>query len=125
MMDLTVKLPLSGAVSQWFSMFDGLNQNGQIGLLNVEIGQSADPALERDLLTKAGSYGRQIGRLTDAMVALAKAYRGETVTADDEAAIDLFMIQAKIVALTKRGQNIEKARQKAAALSAARRPAPD
>ncbi len=117
-MDQQVKLPLSGDVSQWFNIFDAFNSGGQIGLFNIEIGQSANPDLERQILQKVGSYGRQIGQLTDALSALFKMVRGESLDADDRDAIELFEIQARMVALLKRGQDIEKAKAKAEALKA-------
>jgi len=49
-----VKLPLSGDVTQ--TLFPWTNA------LTINLGQSADPAVERDALSVA-SYGRQLGRI--------------------------------------------------------------
>ncbi|MER2605831.1 MAG: hypothetical protein ABTQ29_08385 [Siculibacillus sp.] len=40
---------------------------GQVGLFNVYLGEAGAPELETDILARAGSYGRQIGRIVDAL----------------------------------------------------------
>jgi len=63
------RMPLSGDVTQainpwsWFLHFVG----NQIGLINIDLGKSSDPELERQILEDVGSYGRQIGQLGDAL----------------------------------------------------------
>lgn len=69
-----VNLPLSGPVVEafkiWTSWFSG-NTN-QIGLVNVNLGKSSDANLERDIITDAASYGKQLGRIEDVLVVLVK-----------------------------------------------------
>ncbi len=44
------------------------NQDGsQIGLINIDLGQTPNPDAERGILHEVGSYGRQIGRIGDAL----------------------------------------------------------
>ena len=43
---------------------------GQIGLINVSIGQTQHPEIEDEILDEVGSYGRQIGRIGDAIEVL-------------------------------------------------------
>ena len=63
------RLPLSGDVTQainpwsWFLRFVG----NQFGLINIDLGKSSDPELEREILDDVGSYGKQIGQLGDAL----------------------------------------------------------
>ena len=61
------RLPLSGDVTQfinpWFSQLTG----NQFGLLNVYLGQSSEPGLEREIVDKVGTYGRQIGQIGDVL----------------------------------------------------------
>jgi hypothetical protein len=66
------RLPLSGAVNQtispftsWFSPF-----GGQYGLVNISLGRSSAPQVEEDVLNEVGSYGRQLGRMGDALSVL-------------------------------------------------------
>ncbi|MFT3717509.1 hypothetical protein [Pseudorhodoferax sp.] len=44
--------------------------NGQVGWVNINLGKSSDPALERLILDDVGSYGRQLGQLGDALEAV-------------------------------------------------------
>jgi hypothetical protein len=71
-----VNLPLSGAVTQtidpwtaWFSAF-----GSQVGLINVNLGTSADPDVEKAVISKVASYGRQLGRIEEALVVLLKHF---------------------------------------------------
>ena len=66
------RLPLSGNVTQsilpwnWFFSAPG----GQFGLVNIELGQSSNPAVEEEVLTDVASYGKQLGRIEDALLLL-------------------------------------------------------
>jgi hypothetical protein len=64
------KLPLSGNVVQSINPFTSFMTGGQFGLINVDIGQSTDPQVEQDVLTDVASYGKQLGRIGDALVVL-------------------------------------------------------
>lgn len=67
-----VYLPLSGNVQQDINPWTWTTRvgNGQIGLFNINLGHSTNPALERRILENVGSYGRQIGQLGDALEAV-------------------------------------------------------
>jgi hypothetical protein len=77
-----LRLPLSGDVMQtinpwnWFFKSTG----SQFGLVNINLGSSADPELEEDILNEVGSYGRQLGRIGDALGVLIKHIRPEDLT---------------------------------------------
>ncbi len=44
------------------------NQQGaQFGFINIDLGDTAESDLERKLLDRVGSYGRQLGRIGDAL----------------------------------------------------------
>jgi hypothetical protein len=81
-----LRLPLSGDVMQtinpwnWFFKSTG----GQFGLVNINLGTSADPALEEDILNEVGSYGRQLGRIGDALGVLVKHIRPEDLSDDEK-----------------------------------------
>jgi hypothetical protein len=85
-----LKLPLSGNVSQlispwtsWFSTF-----GSQVGLININLGQSAAPDVEREILDEVGSYGRQLGRIGDALAVLLRHFHpAKPLTPDEEKAI--------------------------------------
>lgn len=45
-------------------------QGAQFGLVNVNLGQTPHPEIEQDVLDEVGSYGRQLGRIGDALEVL-------------------------------------------------------
>lgn len=46
------------------------NQGAQLGLVNINLGQTPHPEIEQKLLDEVGSYGRQLGRIGDALEVL-------------------------------------------------------
>lgn len=46
------------------------NQGAQFGLINVNLGQTPRPDIEQKVLDEVGSYGRQLGRIGDALEVL-------------------------------------------------------
>ena len=76
------------------SILPGWNFAGaRFGLFNIDLGQSGDPALEREMLDKVGSYGRQIGRIGDALAVLIKHRDGSALSKDDQDALDILIGQ--------------------------------
>jgi hypothetical protein len=45
-------------------------QGAQLGFVNINLGQTAHPEIEQKLLDEVGSYGRQLGRIGDALEVL-------------------------------------------------------
>ena len=90
-----VLLPLSGDVTQtinpwnWFIKSVG----GQFGLVNINLGQSADPALEEQILQEVGSYGRQLGRMGDALAVLIKHLKPEELSDEEKKTLWAFESQ--------------------------------
>jgi hypothetical protein len=97
-------LPLSGNVTQsinpWTWFFNPVGS--QIGLVNIELGQSSNPAVEEQVLTDVASYGKQLGRIEDALVVLFAHFRPDReLNADEEAAISAFKELVADVAAVK------------------------
>ena len=87
----TFKLPLSGDVVQTISPWTAFMSpiGSQLRLSNVAIGQSSEPAVEADVLTDVASYGKQLGRIADALVVLlAHFHPAAPLTKEETAAID-------------------------------------
>ena len=78
----------------------------QVGLVNIELGQSSNPAVEEEVLTDVASYGKQLGRIEDALVVLLAHFRPERrLTAKEELAInDLNVIVTEIAAVKAKHQ---------------------
>ena len=54
------------AINPWTFM----NQGAQLGLININLGQTPRPDIEQKVLDEVGSYGRQLGRIGDALEVL-------------------------------------------------------
>ena len=84
------RLPLSGDVTQainpwtWFLHAAG----SQIGLVNINLGKSSDPVLERCIIEDVGTYGRQIGQIGDALRVLLDHADLKKLSPSDKLAID-------------------------------------
>jgi hypothetical protein len=63
------KLPLSGNVSQWINPMAWFLSGNQ---LNVYLGDSSAPEVEAEILDRVGTYGKQLGQVTDAVIVLLK-----------------------------------------------------
>lgn len=90
-----LKLPLSGDVTQainpwnWFYKSVG----GQFGLVNINLGKSADPELEQRILDDVGSYGRQLGRIGDVLEVLLDHVALDRLDARERNAVEDFRFQ--------------------------------
>src|SRR5262249_26312260 len=95
------RLPLSGNVTQtinpWTWMFNPVGS--QVGLVNIELGQSSNPAVEEEILSDVASYGKQLGRIEEALAVLLEHFRPERpLTAREQATNDDF--RAMVTAVT-------------------------
>jgi hypothetical protein len=59
-------------------------QGAQFGLVNIHLGQTPAPEVERKILDDVGSYGRQIGRIGDALEVLLRHLRLEDLTPEEK-----------------------------------------
>ncbi|HET6969811.1 MAG TPA: hypothetical protein VFH92_01690 [Phenylobacterium sp.] len=75
---------------------------GDVSLFSVHLGESSDPAFEARVLTQVGTYGRQIGRMGEALAVLMKSLDRAKFSADELKAIDAFLRQADDIADLKR-----------------------
>jgi hypothetical protein len=86
----TFKMPLSGDVVQsinpWTAFFSPIGS--QLGVININLGQSSAPDVEQEMLSDVGSYGRQIGRIGDALIVLLAHFHPQSpLTPEETAAI--------------------------------------
>jgi hypothetical protein len=85
------KLPLSGDVVQsinpWTAFFSP--SGGQYGLININLGKSSEPKVEEDVLSDVASYGKQLGKIGDALIVLLKHLpKDARLNHEEQAAID-------------------------------------
>ena len=87
------KLPLSGNVTQtinpWTMFFNPIGS--QVGVINVNLGTSSNPTVEEHVLSDVASYGKQLGRIEDALAVLLAHFRParKLTEAEDKAIRDL------------------------------------
>ncbi|MDL2409463.1 hypothetical protein PY650_28285 [Rhizobium calliandrae] len=58
-------------------------QGAQIGFINIDLGSTPAPETEQTILDEVGSYGRQIGRIGDALEVLLKHLPLEKLSHDE------------------------------------------
>ena len=107
------------------SILPGWNFGGtQFGLFNIDLGQSADPAFEREVLDRVGSYGRQLGRLGEALAVLIEHRDGEPLSDKDRAVLKIALGQIEQIKAMKpsRGTSADWTRSNCAARSVRSRP---
>lgn len=95
----TLKLPLSGDVMQsiWTAFLSPFNN--KIGFINIDMGRSTAPEVEEEVLAEVGSYGKQLGRISDALtVLLAHFHPREPLTQDEQDAIAALRIMLNEIA---------------------------
>jgi hypothetical protein len=72
------KLPLSGDVPFSIAPWTNFGAVGShLSFLNVEIGHSSAPEVEQKVLEDVGSYGKQLGRMGDALRVLLDHFEPE------------------------------------------------
>ncbi len=101
-----VRAPLSGDVTQTIEAALARAMANQVGLINISSQASGNPDLERQITDRVASYGRQLGRLLDAVEVLIRAADRRSLDDDDRRAIDeLLAMRAEIEALKDRASS--------------------
>ena len=76
-------------------------QGAQFGLINIDLGDTSELDLERDILDKVGSYGRQLGRIGDALEVVLKHVKLGDLKPDEQDALDILKGQLASVRQAK------------------------
>ncbi len=84
------RLPLGGDVTQtiapWTSFFSNIGNN--FSLFSLNLGRSSNPDVEQEVISEVGSYGKQLGRICDALAVLMDHFEPNgALTKDEEKAI--------------------------------------
>jgi hypothetical protein len=101
--------PLSGGVAQnilpWSWMANVMGN--RFSWFTVNLGRSSAPEVEADILEEVGSYGRQLGRIGDALEVLVNRLPRDSLSEHDRAAVEDFCSQMREIRRVKqqpRGQ---------------------
>jgi hypothetical protein len=95
------RAPLSGDVAQDLANASLLRDQAQFGFLNINATQSGDPALEKRIITQVASYGRQLGRLVDAVSVLSRHQDRTSLTDEDQRALNQLLELADQISAAK------------------------
>lgn len=97
-----VEFPLSGDVTQAINPFTWwINGGQQAGFININASRTDDPALERRIVRDVASYGRQLGRIIEALDVLVARQPTEALTAAEQDALRAFTRLAGEIAAIK------------------------
>ncbi len=77
-------------------------QGAQFGLINIDLGETPYPEVEHAVLDEVGSYGRQLGRIGDALEVLLKHVKLEGLSQEEKDALDVLQGQLAAVRQVKR-----------------------
>lgn len=103
-----LKAPFSADIFQHLINPSLLRDNAQWGILNINAMRSPDPALEQQIVTEVASYGRQLGRLLEAVDVLARLQHRDGLNVADQQALEDLQDLAQKVAATKAKATVER-----------------
>jgi hypothetical protein len=99
-----VKLPLSGDVTQAINPWSWwLSSMRQFGFVNINQMESSNPEMEREILENVASYGRQLGRIIEALSVALEHTQFSNLTEDEQQALECFTEMATEIAAVKGG----------------------
>ena len=79
-------------------------QGAQLGFVNINLGQTPHPEIEQKVLEEVGSYGRQLGRIGDALEVLIDHARLKDLSQAETDAILILKGQLAEIRKVKRGE---------------------
>lgn len=85
------------------------NQGAQLGFVNINLGQTPHPEIEQKLLDEVGSYGRQLGRIGDALEVLIDHVRLKDLSPADKDALTILKGQLAAIRKVKQSAKAGKA----------------
>src|SRR5947207_12679139 len=98
------KLPASGDFNQWINPITSWWSGNQI---SINLGESGSPDTEAEILRRVGTYGRQLGKITDAMIVLLRLLpKSATLTKEESEAIEAFKDMANDIAKIKESHEL-------------------
>ncbi len=84
------------AINPW-RFFEKANFTG----ININLGQSSNPRAEEAILDEVGSYGRQLGRIGEALAVLMAHVDTSTLTPQEQDALTALRFQLEAVKKVK------------------------
>ena len=91
------------AINPWLFAPELLFRGDQVGLINIAIGDTRHPDVERQILDEVGSYGRQLGHIGDALEVLIDHAQLKGLSRAESDAIDILKGQLAEIRKVKAG----------------------
>jgi hypothetical protein len=95
--------PLSGdvwqAINPWSWWLESTGQ--QVGFINIYRTEAGDPGQEREIVENVASYGKQLGRIMDALTVVLRHESFSSLEPDEELAKRRFLEMADEIAVVK------------------------
>lgn len=79
----------------------------QFGFINIDLGATPRPDIEQDILDEVGSYGRQLGRIGDALEVLIRRVDPAGLSAEEQDALDIVQGQLAEIRRIKRRERVQ------------------
>jgi hypothetical protein len=76
-------------------------QGAQFGFINIDLGQTPHPEAEEAILNEVGSYGRQLGRIGDALEVLLRHVKLDDLSQAEQDSLDILKGQLAAVRQVK------------------------
>lgn len=86
-------------------------QGAHLGFINIDLGSTPAPQTEQTILDEVGSYGRQIGRLGDALEVLLRHVTLQNLSKDETDALDVLKGQLAEIRQIKERQGRKQPRR--------------
>jgi hypothetical protein len=95
--------PLSGdvwqAINPWSWWLESTGQ--QVGFINIYRTEAGDPGQEREIVENVASYGKQLGRIIDALTVVLRHESFSSLEPDEELAKSRFLEMAEDISAVK------------------------
>lgn len=99
-----VSFPLGGDVTQAINPWSWwLRSMGQFGFININEMASSDQPLEQRIVGQVASYGKQLGRVEEALEVLLARMPREDLTAEEARAMGEFAAMRREIAAVRHG----------------------
>lgn len=74
-------------------LYQSILPNWEVSLFNIDVGSSTNPEVEQKILNEVGSYGKQIGHLSDALEVVIKQLKllDKDLSEQERDAIQIFL----------------------------------
>jgi hypothetical protein len=99
-----MKLPLSGDVTQAINPWSWwVNSMRQFGFININQMESSNPELEQEIIEEVAGYGKQLGRIIEALRVVLDHAQLSDLSREDQQTLNHFQETAQAIAAIKEG----------------------